>query len=36
MRAPRWLLGAVVVAAFAGIALGVWLYGVLAGGAAPV
>jgi hypothetical protein len=36
MRAPRWLLGAAVVAALAGIALGVWLYGLLAGGATPV
>jgi hypothetical protein len=35
MRAPRWLLPALVAAAIAGIGLGVWLYGILAGGATP-
>jgi len=29
---PRWLPFAIVVAAAAGIGLGVWLFGVIAGG----
>lgn len=35
MTAPRWLLGALVAAALAGIGLGVWLYGILVGGGSP-
>jgi hypothetical protein len=32
VNAPRWLPFAIVVAAFAGVGLGVWLFGLIAGG----